>query len=80
VTVACGDSGHAEAVVRAVRDLEGVRADSVSDRTLLMHKGGKIELTSKLPLKTRDDPSMAYTPASRGSRWRSMRTRSRPGR
>jgi hypothetical protein len=64
VTVACGDSGHAEAVVRAVRDLEGVRVDSVSDRTFLMHKGGKIEVNSKLPLKTRDDLSMAYTPGA----------------
>ena len=62
VTVACGDSAHAEAVVRAVRDLEGVEVDSVSDRTFLMHKGGKIEVNSKLPLKTRDDLSMAYTP------------------
>jgi malate dehydrogenase (oxaloacetate-decarboxylating) len=62
VTVACVDSGHAEAVVRAVRELEGVRVDSVSDRTFLMHKGGKIEVNAKLPLKTRDDLSMAYTP------------------
>jgi malate dehydrogenase (oxaloacetate-decarboxylating) len=62
VTVACGDSEHAEAVVRAVRDIEGVRVDSVSDRTFLMHKGGKIEVNAKLPLKTRDDLSMAYTP------------------
>ena len=62
VTVACGDSQHAEAVVRAVRELEGVRVDSVSDRTFLMHKGGKIEVTSKLPIKTRDDLSMVYTP------------------
>jgi malate dehydrogenase (oxaloacetate-decarboxylating) len=62
VTVACGDSAHAEAVVRAVRDLDGVEVDSVSDRTFLMHKGGKIEVNSKLPLKTRDDLSMAYTP------------------
>ena len=62
VTVACGDSAHAEEVVRAVRDLEGVEVDSVSDRTFLMHKGGKIEVNSKLPLKTRDDLSMAYTP------------------
>ena len=38
VTVACVDSAHAEAVVRAVRGLEGVRVDSVSDRTFLMHK------------------------------------------
>jgi malate dehydrogenase (oxaloacetate-decarboxylating) len=62
VTVACGDSEHAEAVVRCVRELEGVRVDSVSDRTFLMHKGGKIEVNAKLPLKTRDDLSMAYTP------------------
>ena len=62
VTVACGDGDHAEAVVRAVRDLEGVQVDSVSDRTFLMHKGGKIEVDAKLPLKTRDDLSMAYTP------------------
>jgi malate dehydrogenase (oxaloacetate-decarboxylating) len=62
VTVACGDSDHAETVVRAVRELEGVRVDSVSDRTFLMHKGGKIEVTPKLPVKTRDDLSMAYTP------------------
>jgi malate dehydrogenase (oxaloacetate-decarboxylating) len=62
VTVACGDSDHAEAVVRAVRELDGVHVDSVSDRTFLMHKGGKIEVTPKLPLRTRDDLSMAYTP------------------
>jgi malate dehydrogenase (oxaloacetate-decarboxylating) len=62
VTVAAVDSDHAEAVVRAVRALDGVRVDSVSDRTFLMHKGGKIEVNGKLPLKTRDDLSMAYTP------------------
>ncbi|HEX6446391.1 MAG TPA: NAD-dependent malic enzyme [Streptosporangiales bacterium] len=62
VTVACGNSEHAEAVVRTVRDLDGVQVDSVSDRTFLMHKGGKIEVNAKLPLKTRDDLSMAYTP------------------
>src|SRR3954451_21234864 len=62
LTVACGDSGHAEAVVRAVRAVEGVKVDSVSDRTFLLHKGGKIEITPKLPIRTRDDLSMAYTP------------------
>src|SRR5215212_1086061 len=62
VTVACRDADHAEAVVKAVRALDGVHVDSVSARTFLMHKGGKIEVRSKLPLKTRDDLSMAYTP------------------
>src|ERR671927_648026 len=62
VTVAAADAGHAEEVVQRVRECEGVRVDSVSDRTFLMHKGGKIEVRAKLPLKTRDDLSMAYTP------------------
>src|SRR4051812_8557534 len=62
VTVACIDAAHGERVVNAVRALEGVRVVSVSDRTFLMHKGGKIEVTPRVPVKTRDDLSMAYTP------------------
>ena len=34
----------------------------VSDRTFLLHLGGKIEMRSKVPLRNRDDLSMAYTP------------------
>src|SRR5215211_222816 len=44
VTVACVDADHSEAVVGAVRLLEGVDVASVSDRTFLMHKGGKIQV------------------------------------
>jgi len=62
LTVACGDAGHAEDVVKAVRAVDGVSVDSVSDRTFLLHKGGKIEVTPKIPIRTRDDLSMAYTP------------------
>src|SRR5690242_3157818 len=62
VTVACIDAAHAQRVVNAVRALEGVKVASVSDRTFLLHKGGKIEITPKVPIKTRDDLSMAYTP------------------
>jgi len=32
------------------------------DRTMQMHRGGKISVENKYPLKTRDDLSMAYTP------------------
>src|SRR5215218_10490812 len=62
LTVACADSGHAESVVQTVRSIDGVRVDSVSDRTFLLHKGGKIEVTPKVHIRTRDDLSMAYTP------------------
>ena len=62
VTVACRDAAHGEAVVAAVRAVDGVTVDSVSDRTFLMHLGGKIEVDPKVPVKTRDDLSMVYTP------------------
>jgi malate dehydrogenase (oxaloacetate-decarboxylating) len=62
VTVSCADSAHADRVVAAVGEIEGVTVASVSDRTFLMHKGGKIEVVPKVPIKTRDDLSMAYTP------------------
>jgi len=62
VTVACADAAHGDAVVTAVRALDGVSVLSVSDRTFLLHLGGKIEVVSKVPIKTRDDLSMAYTP------------------
>jgi malate dehydrogenase (oxaloacetate-decarboxylating) len=62
VTVLARDAAHIETIVAAVREIEGVRIEHVSDRTLLMHLGGKIEVVSKSPLRTRDDLSMAYTP------------------
>ncbi len=62
VTVACGDAAHGEAVAEAVGKLDGVTVERVSDRTFLMHLGGKIEVNGTIPVKTRDDLSMAYTP------------------
>jgi malate dehydrogenase (oxaloacetate-decarboxylating) len=62
ITVACIDAAHGERVVEAVRSVPDVTVESVSDRTFLMHLGGKIEVNSSVPVKTRDDLSMAYTP------------------
>jgi malate dehydrogenase (oxaloacetate-decarboxylating) len=62
VTVACVDAQHGERVVAAIRGLEGIKVVSVSDRTFLLHKGGKVEIRPKVSIKTRDDLSMAYTP------------------
>src|SRR5690349_17800965 len=62
VTCSAADADHAETVVAAVEGVEGVEVYKVSDRTFLLHIGGKIEVTSKVPLRTRDDLSMAYTP------------------
>jgi malate dehydrogenase (oxaloacetate-decarboxylating) len=56
------DEKHGEQIVDKIRGVEGVRVVNVSDRTFLLHLGGKIEVKSKMALKTRDDLSMAYTP------------------
>jgi malate dehydrogenase (oxaloacetate-decarboxylating) len=62
VTVLAADADHIDRIVAAAREVPGVEVDHVSDRTFLMHLGGKIEVVGKTPLKTRDDLSMAYTP------------------
>jgi malate dehydrogenase (oxaloacetate-decarboxylating) len=62
ITVSCSDAAHGERVVAAVREIDGVTVESVLDRTFQMHQGGKIHVSSNIPVKTRDDLSMAYTP------------------
>ncbi|BBL78564.1 malate oxidoreductase [Rubrobacter xylanophilus] len=62
ITVNARDSEHGQRIVRAVDALPEVRVVNVSDRTFLLHLGGKIEVHSKIPIRTRDDLSMAYTP------------------
>jgi malate dehydrogenase (oxaloacetate-decarboxylating) len=62
VTCSASDEEHSKQLTAVVEALEGVEVHKVSDRTFLIHLGGKIEVSSKVPLKTRDDLSMAYTP------------------
>ena len=62
VTCSAADADHSQELVAAVDAVDGVTVHKVSDRTFLLHLGGKIEVTSKVPLRTRDDLSMAYTP------------------
>jgi malate dehydrogenase (oxaloacetate-decarboxylating) len=62
VTCSAADAAHSEEVVAALDAVDNVHVRKVSDRTFLLHLGGKLEVASKVPLKTRDDLSMAYTP------------------
>ncbi|HYI55743.1 MAG TPA: NAD-dependent malic enzyme [Microlunatus sp.] len=62
VTCAARDTDHADELVEAMRTVPGVTIGRVSDRTFLMHLGGKIEMNAKLPIRNRDDLSMIYTP------------------
>ena len=62
VTCAATDTAHADSLVAALAAVDGVVVGKVSDRTFLLHLGGKIEVTSKVPIRNRDDLSMVYTP------------------
>ncbi|MFN6965139.1 MAG: malic enzyme-like NAD(P)-binding protein [Pyrinomonadaceae bacterium] len=62
ITVNAASESHDQQIVASLDDIDGVEVVNVSDRTFLMHLGGKIETVSKMPLKTRSDLSMAYTP------------------
>jgi malate dehydrogenase (oxaloacetate-decarboxylating) len=62
ITVNARDSEHGQRIVGRLRGLAGVRVINVSDRTFLVHLGGKIEIRNKVPVRSRDDLSMVYTP------------------
>ncbi|HEX3732132.1 MAG TPA: NAD-dependent malic enzyme [Mycobacteriales bacterium] len=62
LTCDTADGGHADRITETLAALEGVSVRKVSDRTFLLHLGGKIEVTSKVALRTRDELSRAYTP------------------
>ncbi|MDX6652926.1 MAG: hypothetical protein QOJ38_1707 [Solirubrobacterales bacterium] len=61
-TIDARDQEHWEQILRGIGSTRGAKVLDYIDRTLQMHRGGKIEQHNKYPLKTRDDLSMAYTP------------------
>ncbi|UJF33439.1 NAD-dependent malic enzyme [Paenibacillus hexagrammi] len=62
ITVAASEQSQLEAITARMKELEGVRLIHVSDRTFLLHLGGKIEMKPKSPIQNRDDLSRVYTP------------------
>ncbi len=62
LTVNAASETHDKEIAASIENIDGVEVINISDRTFLMHLGGKIEVMSKMPLKTRSDLSMAYTP------------------
>jgi malate dehydrogenase (oxaloacetate-decarboxylating) len=53
---------HWQRIIGAIEGVPGARVIDTTDRTFLLHVGGKLEQRNKHPLKTRDDLSMTYTP------------------
>ncbi len=62
VTCDTSDPDHADRVTTAIAGISGANVRKVSDRTFLLHLGGKLEVKPKVPLRTRDGLSRAYTP------------------
>ncbi len=62
MTIDAAGTDHADAIAKTVNATDGAQVVDKTDRTFLMHVGGKIEIRNKHPLRTRDDLSMAYTP------------------
>jgi malate dehydrogenase (oxaloacetate-decarboxylating) len=62
ITFDVKNEGHGKAVLAKLRQLEKVKVVSASDPIFLLHLGGKIRVHSKVPLETRNQLSMAYTP------------------
>src|SRR4051794_29571749 len=62
ITIEAAGEVHAAEIGEGVDEVEGAKLIEITDRTFQMHVGGKIEQRNKLPVPTRDDLSMAYTP------------------
>jgi malate dehydrogenase (oxaloacetate-decarboxylating) len=62
VTIATRGTEHVDEIVAEVSTVAGVEIGKVSDRTFLMHLGGMLKIESTVPIRTRDDLSMVYTP------------------
>jgi malate dehydrogenase (oxaloacetate-decarboxylating) len=62
IIVSVADIPMGQKVVDRVRRIKGINVVNVTDRTFMVHQGGKIEVKNKIPVNTREDLSMAYTP------------------
>lgn len=62
ITVNARDEEHEKKIVRAIRNIDGVKVLRVMDRTFTAHEGGKIEVRARIPVRDRNDLSKVYTP------------------
>ena len=62
ISIFSNDPDHSDKIVESIKKTPGVEFVNFSDRTFLVHLGGKISIRNRIPVKTRDDLSMAYTP------------------
>jgi malate dehydrogenase (oxaloacetate-decarboxylating) len=62
ITIDAASTEHAETIVQSVKELADIKVIDVYDRTFNLHRGGKISIVSRIPLRSVSDLAMAYTP------------------
>ena len=62
ITINTKNEEHADTIIESLKTIAGVDIRHISDRTFLLHLGGKIEVNGKIQITNRDQLSMAYTP------------------
>jgi malate dehydrogenase (oxaloacetate-decarboxylating) len=62
ITILASSTDHVESLVRGIAQVPGVELLEHSDRVFAAHRGGKIAIAPRAPIRTRDDLSMVYTP------------------
>jgi malate dehydrogenase (oxaloacetate-decarboxylating) len=62
ITVDARDEEHEKEIVKSIQTIPGIKVLRVMDRTFTSHRGGKIEIRNKIPMRDRNDLSMVYTP------------------
>lgn len=56
------DQAHMQEILHGVGSLDGIQIDSVSNAVLDLHKGGKIEMKSRVSVENAGDVRRIYTP------------------
>ncbi|MEX1030305.1 MAG: NAD-dependent malic enzyme [Paenibacillaceae bacterium] len=62
LTVAVSDNDQIDKLTNAMKNISGIRLLHISDRTFLLHLGGKLSIVPRSPILNRDDLSRVYTP------------------
>lgn len=62
VVIHATDDAACESIVETLRGVDGVEVHSVTNSVFQAHEGGMLTMRTRVPVRTRDDLSMAYTP------------------
>ncbi len=62
ITVICADSEQLEVILKAVKSVRETQLEAVIDDVMELHRGGKIAIVPRYPVKSIEDLRKVYTP------------------